>query len=135
MAHDFNTVVLIRIVRGGNHHTGDERTRSCQVRNSWGGDDASKSSRNASALEAASDLGREPRPAFSSVHANEDLTRVIVRITSGCLLRPCPECNAQGVSGSGIKRGLTGDAADAISSEKLSRQKCSRTGITCFPIL
>src|SRR5205823_11429825 len=93
MAYNFDAVVLIRIVRSGNHYTGDERARSRQVCNARGGDDASKSVGYADTLEASGDMGREPRPAFPSVHTYQDLGGLMTRITSGRLLRPCSKCD------------------------------------------
>ena len=69
----FDTIVLKRIVRGGDDHAGLKILLSDQARDAGRGDHAGKRDGGAGGLESSSEKGGDVRPGFSSVHADEDL--------------------------------------------------------------
>ena len=73
MRDQFDAVVLVRIVGGGDHDARGEWSGSRQIRDAWRGGDASKIRRHLLPREAARHFGSQPGTRLTSVHSDNDL--------------------------------------------------------------
>jgi hypothetical protein len=122
VADHFQAVVMIWIVRCGDHDASNKRTCAGEVGDAGGGDDTGEAGRDADARETASDLGSQPRTAFARVHADQDFGGGAGEIFGMGALRPGAERDAQSVGSRRIERWFPGYATNPVGSEKLSGQ-------------
>ena len=113
MAEDFDAVVPIRIVRGGDHHSGGERTGARQISHAGRSDDAGGYRWHFLLRQAGGHLRGDPRAGFARVHADEHsgIRRRAAQIA--------PEGHAEGMHRGRIQGILSRHAANAVRSEQL----------------
>jgi hypothetical protein len=71
MAEDLDAVILVRIMRGGDHHASGESSGASQIRHAGRSDDARGNRADVPLREAGGHLRGDPRSGFARVHADE----------------------------------------------------------------
>ena len=115
MREELHSIVLKRIVRGGDDHASLKIALADEASDAGSGNNSSKGNGGAGLDEAGGKNFGDVRAGFAGVHADEDI-RVAVF---------APEIGAEGAAG-GIESGVVerrgaGDAANTVGSEKFFR--------------
>jgi hypothetical protein len=105
-----DAVVLPGIVRGGDDNACGKVVRAGEEGDGGSGDDSGGFDGGATGREACGKGGGDPVRRLAGVLADEDAGRVA---------QVMGECEADGVDGGGVERGLAGDATNAVGAEKL----------------
>ncbi len=106
-------VVVIGIVRRGNHHAGMKIILANEAGDAGSSDDAGKSDGSASLREARGDKIGDVGAGFAGVHPDEDVSGVVVAA------QMCAEGAAGGVKSGVVERRGAGDATDAVCAEEV----------------
>ena len=108
----FNAIVVIRIVRGGNHDAGLKIILANEAGDAGSGDDAGKGDGGAGLREAGGQESGNVGAGFAGVHANE-------HVGSGVLAKQIGGERAPGSEERGVvQRRSAGNAANTVGSKK-----------------
>ena len=107
-----DAVVLVRIVRGGDHHAGIEGAGSREERDRGRGHDARAGHRRPLAARAVGELRFDPAARFAGVAADQELRRL------GAVGKRAHERRAEPADGRPIERRRARPAADAVGAEQ-----------------
>ena len=112
MREQFHAIVVIRIVRCGDHHAGLKIILPHQAGNSGSGDDAGKLGARAGFLKTRGQHSRDMRTRFTRVHADQGMR--------GAMLaeQKTAQCASSSEKGLVIERRRSGNTANSIRAEK-----------------
>ena len=113
----FDAVVLIRIVRGGDDDADMEIILADEASDAGSGKNASEGNGSAALNEASSDDGRYVGTRLAGIRANERVGRGMIAV------QIFGDGKADGKESGVVERGSSGNAADTICSKKLSRHR------------
>jgi hypothetical protein len=111
IAEHLDAIVEVWIVRGGYHHTGDERPGAGQVGDARRGDDTGETYADALLLEAARNLTRQPGAGLARIDADQNFGTGIMPFSIGS------QRHAYRMNRYGIERIFTGYAANTVGPE------------------
>lgn len=113
MREKFYAVIVIRIVRSGDDHSGLEIILPDQASDAGGGDDAGEGHGGARLRETRGENGSDVRAGFAGVHADERVRGAVFAA------KVCAEGAAGGVKSGVVQRRGAGYAANSVGAEKL----------------
>ncbi len=109
---ELHAIVVVGIVRSGNHHAGRKSLFAHQAGDSGRGDYPRKGVASALFGQPGGDLGGDMGPGFAGVHADQHARLLVAQP------EVASEAAAHPVKGLVVERVLSGYAPDAIGSEK-----------------
>jgi len=115
MREEFYAIVLIRVVGSGDDNAYVKIILANEAGNAGGGENSGRGNRGAAVSEARSDDGGNVRTGFAGVRADERVRRRVIAMK--VFGDGAAESKERGV----VERGSTGNAADTVGAEKLSR--------------
>jgi len=113
VGEELYAVVVIGIVRRGNHDAGMKIVLANEAGDAGGSDDAGKSDRSARLREACGEERSDVGAGFAGVHPDEDVSGVVFAA------QICAEGTAGGAKRGVVERRGAGDAADAVCAEEV----------------
>ena len=111
MIDDLDAVVLVRIVRRGNHHASGERADLRDVSEAGRGDQTGEARADAFALQPAGNVFGDPGAGFARVHTDHDFGGKAMHAD------PLRQRHADGKSSGAVQRIIAGDAANPVGAK------------------
>jgi hypothetical protein len=115
MIEDFEAIVLVGIVRGGDHDAGSIGAVFRIPGEAGGSEEAGEVRLNGGGEQAGGEGFGQPRAGFAGIEGKEHFG------VGGLRASPSPERGTEGKSSGGIHGGRTGPAPDAVGPEELAR--------------